>query len=227
MVQVRGDAAQITDPVAVGVGEAPGVDLVDDRALEPAHAARGYGSQRKRRTATNRPTAVQISERGRSSPWNSLPLAPGTKQLPNALTMCESGKKCETLTSQSGAPSSGNQMPEMNEIGRKVELRDRHRLVGALDQRGDRDAERGQAGGAEQQRDDRGGQRARRRRRRRTRGRRPTNSSRIAAMPVARGADHPRAEVDAHRQRRAPHALEQALVASRRDARGPASCSRR
>ena len=42
------------------------------------------------------------------------------KHDPNAVTMCESGKKCETFTSQSGAPSSGNQMPEMNETGRNV-----------------------------------------------------------------------------------------------------------
>ncbi len=41
-------------------------------------------------------------------------------ELPNELTMCESGKKCEIETSQPGAPSSGNQMPEMNETGRKV-----------------------------------------------------------------------------------------------------------
>src|SRR4051812_8574955 len=120
MIQVRGDAAQITDPVAVGVREAPRVDLVDDRALEPAHAAADYGSQRKRRTATNRPTAVQITSANRSLPWNWLPVAPGTKHEPKALTMCDRGKKCETLTSQSGAPSSGNQMPEMNETGRKV-----------------------------------------------------------------------------------------------------------
>ena len=34
--------------------------------------------------------------------------------------MCLSGKMSAVVVTQSGAPSSGNQMPEMNEIGRNV-----------------------------------------------------------------------------------------------------------
>src|SRR3954451_3524063 len=79
--------------------------------------AAAYGSQRKRRTAINSPPAVHAAIATRS-PGCQPP--PGVKALPNELTMCESGKKCDTETSQPGAPSSGNQMPEMNETGRKV-----------------------------------------------------------------------------------------------------------
>jgi hypothetical protein len=35
VVQARRDPGQVADPVAVGVGEAAGVDLVDDRGLPP------------------------------------------------------------------------------------------------------------------------------------------------------------------------------------------------
>ena len=109
-------------------------------------------------------------------------------------------------------------MPGDERDRQERELGDRHRLVGALDQRGDGDAERGQAGGAEQQRDDRRRQRARRRCRTPNAGTATANSSTMAAMPVSAAPVDPRAEVDAHRQRRAAHALEQALVASGREA---------
>src|SRR4029078_437396 len=52
MVQARGDAAQGADPVAVGIAERPGVDLVEDALAPPSsgyrHGAAGYEPWRLR-----------------------------------------------------------------------------------------------------------------------------------------------------------------------------------
>ena len=111
---IPGAACQLTSTVssAVGTGAlAPLLSSVDTRPCRlwlPAEAAHRH-EQADRGPGHDHGEVAAVEHR-----------LPGVKQQPKASTMCESGKKCATFTSQSGAPSSGNQMPLMNEIGRNV-----------------------------------------------------------------------------------------------------------
>ena len=129
--------------------------------------------------------------------------------------MCESGKKCETFTSQSGAPSSGNQMPLMNEIGRNVSCATGIAWSALLTTLATATpSEARQAAPSSSVTIAAGSVRALISRRRP--GPRPEQQQHRAEAGERRAGD-PRAEVDAHRQRGPADALEQPLVARGRD----------
>ena len=71
------DAGQVPDPVAVGIGERPGVDLVEDRLFPP-----GSGGRRGRRSGRGTDRLVQVG-RGHDDDDSNAPVGPAPATSPS------------------------------------------------------------------------------------------------------------------------------------------------
>ena len=165
------------------------------------------------------PTSSQIASTNRSLPDHADPWLSGSKATCKALARCSTGKNFATSTSQSGAPVSGYQMPEMKESGQDQHVGDDGSGLGVGDDHDGGHAQRGEGGRAQQHGDDDGRHRL---------GAQVHVEADAAEDQHDDGHDDRdegrRAEAAAHvgpaRQRRAAHALEQPVVALDRDAAG-------